>query len=176
MGRRCLQGPQADPRRGTQPALSVSISRDLTFSQAAAPVPPEIVTDTETSTSSLVDVDHDGVRTVPSDFLEQDVQTDTQSSRIAREEDAREERSKKEKATAKARKADSWLTRQFSSLSDNSASALAAANVAGVVALSGFLGYRAWALYEKGRLSWQSVGLGLGILGVVGIGESVLGG
>lgn len=145
--------------------------------EAAAPQPPQIVTDATASTSSLVDVDSESVRTVPSDFLEQDVQTDTQAARIDREEKARAEADlAKKKAAAKARRADSWLTRQFSSLSDNTAGALALANVAGVVALSGFLGYRAWGLYERGRLSWQNVGLGVGILGVVGITESILGG
>jgi hypothetical protein len=176
LGRRCRQGPQADRRGG--PSLLPSISLLTTNDpQAAAPQLPEVVTDATASTSSLVDVDSQSVRTVPSDYLEQEIKTDTQADRVDREEQARAEADlAKKKAAAKARRADSWLTRQFSSLSDGSATALAAANIAGVVALSGFLGYRAWGLYERGRLSWQSVGLGLGILGAVGLGESVLGG
>ena len=135
-----------------------------------------MTTDATTSTSSLVDVDSQSVRTVPSDFLEQDVQTDTQAARIEREEKARAEADlAKKKAINKARRADSWLTRQFASLSDGTAGALAIVNIVGVVGLSGFLGYRAWGLYERGRLSWQNVGLGVGILGAVAIGESIFG-
>ena len=60
-----------------------AISSRLTFlfppqRQAAAPQPPQVVTDESASTSSLVDVDTPSVRTVPSDFNDQDVQTDTQ--------------------------------------------------------------------------------------------------
>ncbi|KAM0283982.1 hypothetical protein ACHAQH_002177 [Verticillium albo-atrum] len=148
-----------------------------TAEEARAPPPVEVQTDTETSTSSLVDVDSESVRTVPSDFLQQEVQTDTQAERINREEQARAEAElAKKKAAQKARRADSWLTRQFSSLSDGSAGALAIVNLAGVVGLSVFLGYRAWGLYERGRLSWQNVGLGLGIMGVVGVVEGIFGG
>ncbi|TDZ19881.1 hypothetical protein Cob_v007286 [Colletotrichum orbiculare MAFF 240422] len=144
--------------------------------EAAAPPPPEISVDGTASTASLVDVDLPSVHTVPSDFNEQEVKTETQADRIEREENARAEADlAKKKATGKARKADSWLTRQFASLSDGSAGALAISNLVGVIGLSGFLGYKAWGLYERGRLSWQSVGLGLGILGVVGLGEGALG-
>ncbi len=66
------------------------------FLQAAAPQPPEIVSSESASTSSLVDVDTPSVRTVPSDFMEQDVQTDTQADRHDREDAA-------ERARAEAR-------------------------------------------------------------------------
>ncbi|UQC90327.1 uncharacterized protein CLUP02_15857 [Colletotrichum lupini] len=144
--------------------------------EAAAPPPPEISVDSTASTSSLVDVDMPSVHTVPHDFLEQEIQTETQADRVDREEKARAEADlAKKKAASKARKADSWLKRQFSSLSDGTASALVVSNLVGVVGLSAFLGYKAWGLYERGRLSWQSVGLGLGILGVVGLGEGIFG-
>lgn len=123
------------------------------------------------------------MHTVPSDFLEQEVQTETQASRIEREEEAKEakeeakrkaEQAKKD-AAAKARKADSWLTRQFSALSDGEASGIVIANFVGVVGLSSYLGYKAWGLYERGKLNWEAVGLGVGILAGVGVVESVLG-
>ncbi|GJC78641.1 hypothetical protein ColLi_01479 [Colletotrichum liriopes] len=139
--------------------------------EAAAPQPPEVSVESVesvASTSSLVDVD------MPSD-----VKTETQADRIERENEEQKARAEadlaKKKAAGKARKADSWLKRQFSSLSDGSASALAISNLVGVVGLSTFLGYKAWGLYERGRLSWQNVGLGLGILGVVGLGEGIFG-
>ena len=125
------------------------------------------------------------VHTVSSDFLEQDVQTETQAERRDREAAAaeakrqqREEearKSKKEAAKAKARRADNWLANQFSQLSDGSASALVIANLAAVVGLSSYLGYRAWGLYDKGRLTWGNVGVGAGILAGVGVFEAAFG-
>ncbi|KAL3953282.1 hypothetical protein ACCO45_013225 [Purpureocillium lilacinum] len=144
------------------------------------PGTPEIIANESASTSSLIDVDAPSVHTVPSDFLEQDVQTETQAARRDREDAAAEAKAKAEKArrdaAAKARRADNWLTAQFSKLSDGSAGALALANVAAVVGLSSYLGYRAWGLYEKGRLDWKTAGVGVGILAAVGALESVFGG
>lgn len=117
------------------------------------------------------------VHTVPADFLDQEVQTETQAARIEREEASKRAKAEKaaREAKGKAKKADSWLTQQFASLSDGSAGALAIANVVGVVGLSGYLGYKGWGLYERGRLNWESVGLGVGILAGVGVVESVFG-
>ncbi|POR31366.1 Uncharacterized protein TPAR_08425, partial [Tolypocladium paradoxum] len=146
--------------------------------QAAAPHPPEVVANEGASTASLTDVDAPSVHTVPSDFLEQDVATETQAERVHREAaaaKAKAERAKRD-AASKARRADSWLTSQFAKLSDSDASALALANVAAVIGISSWLGYRAWGLYEKGRLDWKTAGLGLGILAGVGVAESLLGG
>lgn len=120
------------------------------------------------------------MHTVPSDFLEQDIQTDTQAARLEREDASSrtkaEIKAKRDAASKKAKRADNWLTSQFSKLSDDGASALVVANLAAVVGLSSYLGYKAWGLYEKGRLSWQSVGLGVGILAGVGVIEGVFGG
>ncbi|KAK2002993.1 hypothetical protein LX36DRAFT_651636 [Colletotrichum falcatum] len=149
--------------------------------EAAAPQPPEVAVESvaSLSTSSLVDVDMPSVHTVPHDFNDQEVKTTTQAARIDREDEEQKARAEadlaKKKAAGKVRKADTWLKRQFSSLSDGSASALAVSNLVGVVGLSTFLGYKAWGLYDRGRLSWQNVGLGLGILGVVGLAEGVFG-
>lgn len=126
-----------------------------------------------------MDVDSQSVRTVPSDFMEQSVQTETQQARIERERDeqtAREKaRQKKEAAKKKAARADNWLLSRFASLSDGQANALAAANVAVVVGLSAVLGYKAWGLHERGQFSWKTAGIGAGIVGVVGVVEGVFG-
>ncbi|KAJ9137539.1 hypothetical protein NKR23_g9130 [Pleurostoma richardsiae] len=181
---------EARPRSTSRPNHKMSYAEvaakgpKQTPEEAAAPQPPSVVTDESASTASLVDVDAPSVRTVPSDFLEQDVKTETQADRQEREEEAKvaiaaaEKRAKeaKDKAAAKAKKADNWITKRFASLSEDQSTALVSANLAAVVGLSAFLGYKAWGLYEKGRLSWQSVGLGLGVLGVVGLGESVFAG
>lgn len=139
---------------------------------------------TSASTSSLVDVDTPSVRTVPSDYSEQEVKTDTQADRIEREQKAEELAAKtraeadlaKKRVKRSARKADNWLTKQFESLSDGTGGALVAINLVAVVGLSGFLGYKAWGLYDRGRLGWKNVGLGVGILAVVGAAESIFGG
>ncbi|KAK1758839.1 mitochondrial intermembrane space import and assembly protein 40 [Echria macrotheca] len=154
--------------------------------EAAAPQPPQVVTSTSASTSSLIDVDTPSVRTVPSNFDEQEVQTETQAARREREvaeEKAEQAASKaraeadlaKKKAKAKARKADGWLNKQFEGMSDGASGALVAANFIAVVGLSGWLGYKAWGLYDHGKLGWKNVGLGLGILGAVGAVEGVMG-
>jgi hypothetical protein len=148
------------------------------LAQAAAPQPPEVLHTEDTSSSSLVDVDTPSVRTVPSDFMEQEVKTDTQASRIEREEEsARAEADlAKKKATGKAKKADNFLTKWFGELDDNSSKALVAGNLLAVVGLSGFFGWKAWDLHSRGSLNWKSAGLGLGVLGLVGVVEGVLGG
>lgn len=117
------------------------------------------------------------VHTVPSDFLEQDVQTDTQANRLEREAEAakaKAERARKN-AAAKAKKADSWLTRQVAQLSDGAASGAALANLAALVGVGSYLGYRAWDLYEKGRLDGKTVGVGVGILAAAGTVHAVVG-
>ncbi|RFU82068.1 hypothetical protein TARUN_148 [Trichoderma arundinaceum] len=144
--------------------------------EAAAPQPPEIIPNESASTASLIDVDMPSVHTVRSDFLEQEVKTETQAERIKREEEAaRANKAAKKKATSRAKNADSWITRQFSQLSDGSITTIALVNVASVVGVSGFLGYRAWGLYEKSRLDWKHVGVGVGVLAAVGAVEAVLG-
>ncbi|KAK4129860.1 hypothetical protein BT67DRAFT_446256 [Trichocladium antarcticum] len=167
--------------------------------EAAAPQPPQVKsTDSSASTSSLVDVDTPSVRTVPSDFDAQSVQTDTQAARIELEAEAEEaaararaeaDLARKKKAhhhhhddkhaaaaaaADKARKAEGWIVRHLESITEGGAAgAVAAVNLLAVVGLSGWLGYRAWGMYDRGRLGAREVGLGLGVLGLVGAVEGV---
>jgi hypothetical protein len=144
---------------------------------AAAPQPPQIISDESASTASLVDVDMPSVHTVPADFLEQEIQTETQAARIEREEEAHEEEKKRKRdsTAAKAKQTDNWLVQQFSKLSDGNATGLVIANFATVVGLSAYLGYKGWGLYEKGKLDWKAVGLGAGILASVTAAEGAVG-
>lgn len=159
--------------------------------EAAAPQPPQIVTDESASSSSLIDVDGPSVRTVPADFADQDIKTNTQAERLEREEREKEEIASqkpedaatkaraeadlaKKKGKAKAKKADDWLAKKFTDLGDGGRGAVAAANFVAVIGLSSWLGFKAWGLYDRGRLSWKDVGLGVGILSAVGVVESVL--
>ncbi|KAL2015418.1 hypothetical protein VTK56DRAFT_5513 [Thermocarpiscus australiensis] len=160
--------------------------------EAAAPQPPRVETASATSTSSLVDVDHPSVRTVPSDFADQEVTTDTQAARAEREQEQQREREEAERAEAdlarkkqagargggRARRAENWLVRCLEEIcggggGGGAAGALAAANIIAVVGLSGWLGYKAWGLYDRGRLGWREVGIGLGVFGAVGVVEGV---
>jgi hypothetical protein len=123
------------------------------------------------------------VHTVPADFVDLEVKTDTQADRLEREaqQDAQAAADKaraeadlaKKKASRKAHKADSWLTKQFESMSDGASSTLVLSNFLAVVGLSGYLGYRAWGLYERGRFGWKHAGIGLGVLTAVGAFEGV---
>ncbi|KAF7554600.1 hypothetical protein G7Z17_g2805 [Cylindrodendrum hubeiense] len=147
--------------------------------EAAAPQPIEVINTESASTASLVDVDLPSVHTVNSDFLDQEVQTQTQADRIVREEDAKlraeKAKSKASKAASKAKKTDDWLTTYFEDLPENTASAVVAANLASVVSLSAFLGYKAWSLYQNDRLGGKAIGLGVGIIAGVAAVESFLG-
>ncbi|KAF4450263.1 D-serine dehydratase [Fusarium austroafricanum] len=146
-----------------------------TAEEAAAPQPPQVTSDESASTASLVDVDMPSVHTVPNDFLEQEIKTETQAARVEREEEAREEKRKRDEAAAKAKRADNWLIQQFSRLSDGSATGLVITNFATIVGLSAYLGYKGWGLYEKGKLDWKAVGIGAGILASVTAAEGAVG-
>ncbi|KAL2173183.1 uncharacterized protein P884DRAFT_252512 [Thermothelomyces heterothallicus CBS 202.75] len=152
--------------------------------EAAAPQPPQVRQTTASSTASLVDVDTPSVHTVPSDYASQEVKTETQAGRIEREEVAQEEAearaeadlAKKKKARggagSRARRAESWLAKHFETVGEGGAAgALALANIMAVVGLSGWLGFKAWGLYDRGTLGWKEAGIGLGVLGAVGVAE-----
>ncbi|KAG5940625.1 hypothetical protein E4U59_002332 [Claviceps monticola] len=159
--------------------------------EAAAPQPVELLNTESVATASLTDVDIPSVHTVPSDFSEQPIQTETQANRLDIEAEAEanaeaEAEAAKTKAKAKVQNAkkqtakkahetDSWLVQQFSGLSDGSASALAVTNLAAIIGVSSYLGYKAWGLYERGNLSWKTAGVGVWILAGVGAAEAVLG-
>lgn len=112
--------------------------------------------------------------------MEQDVQTDTQEKRKEREHSAARVRAEadlaKKKGSAKAHQADDFLTKFFGELSDGASRAVVATNIAAVVGVSTYLGYKALGLYERGRLTWKNIGIGAGIAIGVGLFEATLGG
>lgn len=157
--------------------------RGICYQQAAAPRPPQIeVADAETaSSSSLVDVDHPSVQTVPPDFPEQEIKTETQAARIENERRAKELADKaraeadlaKKKTRRKAHQADNWATRKFEGMSEEASWALLAGNVLALAGISGVVGYKAYGLYSRGLLDKKTVAIGLGVAGLVGAVESV---
>jgi hypothetical protein len=140
---------------------------------------------TASSTGSLIDVDTPSVHTVPSDYASQEIKTDTQAARVEREDEAKaaeeaaararaEADLAKKKALNKARRAEGWLAKHFERVSEGGAvGAVALANIVAVVGLSGWLGFKAWGLYDRGRFGWKEAGIGLGVLGAVGAVEGV---
>lgn len=157
--------------------IMICVTNILFPNQAAAPQPPQIIPNESAtaSTGSLIDVDTQSVRTVPSDFMEQDVQTSTQQERIEREHEANRLRdaakSKKAKAKAKASRADNWLISTIASLNDTQASAVVYGNLAAVVGIGAALGYKAFLMHERGALRWKDLGIGAAVVGVVGVVE-----
>ncbi|KAI0007652.1 hypothetical protein F4779DRAFT_590825 [Xylariaceae sp. FL0662B] len=147
--------------------------------EAAAPQPPSIQTSETASTGSLIDVDTPSVRTVPSDFQEQEVKTETQAARQEREDEAQRARAEadlaKKKGSGKVKRADDVLTKWFAELSDNATAAIAVTNIAALVGVGSFVGYKAWALYDRGSLGWKHIGVGAGVLAGLGIVEGVFG-
>ena len=134
------------------------------------------------------------MHTVPSTFASQEIKTDTQAARIEREERAEAARAEadlaKKRAGGGAGGRDKrvvaglaawvrgYLARVGAAVSgeggeSGAARAVALVNVVAVVGLSGWLGFRAWGLYDRGRLGWREVVGGLGVLGAVGAVEGV---
>lgn len=67
------------------------------------------------------------------------------------------------------------MAKQFDGMSEGQETAFNAVNALALVGLSGWLGYKAFGLYENGRFGWKHFGVGLGVLtAVVGV-ESIVG-
>ncbi|EFW99194.1 hypothetical protein CMQ_5615 [Grosmannia clavigera kw1407] len=163
--------------------------------EAAAPAMPEIEpSESAASTVSLIDVDTPSIRTVPSEFGEQSVTTETQAERLEQEaaaaateakvhasKAAARARSKTEgtakRAASQARRADRWITAHFAAVQEDHpvvAQAAVVGNFAAVIGLGALLGFRAWGLYDQGRFSWKAGAAGLGLFGAVSLFEGFL--
>lgn len=134
--------------------------------EAAAPAPPEITpSESAASTVSLIDVDTPSVHTVPADFKEQPVKTETEADRIEHEAQAEQAEleaqaeqaaadakktadktadkakaklnKKGKEAAAKAKATDKWLTHQFAILEEDHPLATKAAVVVNLAAVVG---------------------------------------
>ncbi|KAK4213415.1 mitochondrial intermembrane space import and assembly protein 40 [Rhypophila decipiens] len=150
--------------------------------EAAAPQPPQIEVASESvSSSSLIDVDMPSVHTVPSDFKEQEIKTETQAARIEHDKREKELVDKaraeadlaKKKARRKAHQADNWMSRKFEGMSEETSWALLAGNALALAGISSVVGYKAYGLYSRGLLDKKAVAIGLGVVGLVGAFESV---
>jgi len=163
-----------------------------------APAPPEVLHSDTASTSSLVDVDTESVHTVPSDFNEKPVKTDTQASRLEREaeqfEAQAEEKEKKAKkefhekekefhekekeakkeAKEKASEAKEKAKKIEGKLERNSDNPVFVGNAVAVVALSAGLGFGAYRKYAANELTWKVVAAWTGVVGLFAAGDYYL--
>jgi len=141
---------------------------EQSLEDARAPQLPEI--ENTTSTSSLVDVDSPHVTSVPSDFDEQSVKTDTQAQRIEREleHEAKVLNAKGKSAASKAKAKGKSAGKHISENRDNP---VVIGNALLAIALTGGFGYMAYARHRAGELSWKVVGLGAAVLAGFGIAD-----
>jgi len=148
--------------------------------EARAPAPPQVIDSESTSTSSLVDVDTPQVHTVPSNFKEQKIKTDTQKDRIEHEAEALEakaiaaEQAAKKEYNEKRQEAKDKAKKAVDRVEKNSDNPVYVANAVAVVALGGALGLGAYRKYVKGELTWKVVGAWAGLVGLFAAGEVYL--
>ncbi|WEW57029.1 hypothetical protein PRK78_002488 [Emydomyces testavorans] len=160
------RGPSQSPREN---------SSELTLwcIQAAAPQPPQVeFTDTDTTTSSLVDVDSPHVSTVPPNYESQSVKTTTQAERLQREEGEKHrerDRNAKEKAKIAKERGKAKAKGTYTMLCENKSNPVVVTNAILLTAASAGLGYGAYQKYLKGLLSWETVAWWSGGIGAVGI-------
>ncbi|KAF2127641.1 hypothetical protein P153DRAFT_295253 [Dothidotthia symphoricarpi CBS 119687] len=145
---------------------------------ARAPAPLE-VEHTEDSVSSLVDVDSPHISSVPSDYEEQSVKTDTQEERIEREEEIKQtakdikqkaaarKEATKEKAEAAKEKAESAKEK----VKKNSDNPVVVSNAVGLAVIGTLLSIGAYRKHSRGELTGKVVAAWAGVLGLFGVGD-----
>ncbi|KAG9247691.1 hypothetical protein BJ878DRAFT_414325 [Calycina marina] len=135
-----------------------------TEEKRAAPV-AEVEIAESVESRSLIDVDSESVRTVPSNFKEQDIQTETQINRL--EQDAKSSKEKaKEEAKQAAAKSKKEAKKVKSSLEANSENPVFVGNAIAITVLSGALGFGAYKKYASGELTCKVIAAWTGVVGL----------
>ena len=150
-------------------ALHVPISYKQCYRRA--PHLPELRHEDD-SVHSLVDVDSPHISSVPSDYDEQSVKTDTQAERERQEDEARERaedlkrqaQRKKEQTKREAKKAGKTIQ-------GNSDNPVVVGNAVTIAAFGGLIGYGAYRKYTAGELTWKVAGLWAGAVGLFGVAD-----
>jgi len=162
-------------------ASGIDESVDLTVHSRAHAVPGLEVH--ESQTSSLVDVDSPHIVSVPSDYEEQEVKTETQAARMEREAEdkARAEAKKaeqkaeekaqqvKQKAAEKAKEAKAEVKKDARKLDENKDNPVFIGNAILWTVTAAAVGYGAYQKNKEGKLDIQLVGTVAAALGVLGI-------
>ncbi|PGG98096.1 hypothetical protein AJ79_08977 [Helicocarpus griseus UAMH5409] len=136
--------------------------------EARAPQPRQVeVRDSETPTSSLVDVDSPRVSSVPPNYEEQSVKTTTQAERLEREDEAQRLR---EEVTGGKAGAGGKKAAAKGKIRKNRSNPVVLVNAV-LIALAGAgLGYGAWQKQNRGfGISWRDIGVWSGAVGAMGI-------
>ena len=132
---------------------------------------PEIRHD-DSEVHTLIDVDSPHISQVPSNYEEQDVQTETQAERRRLEEEAKEkaEELKKQAAREKER-AKKEAKKAGRVMQENSDNPVVIGNAVTIAALGGLLGFGAYRKYTAGELTWKVAGLWAGAVGLFGVAD-----
>ncbi|KGQ02087.1 hypothetical protein PAAG_11036 [Paracoccidioides lutzii Pb01] len=149
-------------------------------SQGAQQSPEEIeVADSDTTKTSLIDVDSPHVSSVPSTFESQEIKTTTQAERIGRERErekaaaAAAERERefckdKDKGKVKAGKeAANKAAVAKAKLSRNITNPVILGNALFITFAGTGLGFGAYQKHIRGALTWRVIGMWSGIVGTV---------
>lgn len=178
------------PCTGVSPLCATGIGErmDLTVHSRAHAVPGLEVH--ESQTSSLVDVDSPHVVSVPSDYEEQEVKTETQATRMEREaedkaraeakkaEEKAEEKAQqvkqnaqqvKQKAAEKAKEAKAEVKKDARKLDENKDNPVFIGNAILWTVTAAAVGYGAYQKHKEGKLDIQLAGTVAAALGVLGI-------
>ncbi|KAI5842434.1 hypothetical protein DFP73DRAFT_632654 [Morchella snyderi] len=122
--------------------------------------PVDEVIPVDSSVSSLVDVDS-GVSVVESNFLEKEIQTETQARRIALEEATKAAAEEEKKAAQKKpSKRTTSSSSSSSSITTQFQNPIVLANAITVAAVSAALGIFGFRKHQAGQLSMKVLGLG----------------
>jgi len=129
--------------------------------EARAPIPPVVEKRESESTASLVDVDSPHVVSVHSNFEDQSVKTTTQADRIEREfeEKTRQKEAKASQKEAKAKAKKEKLHR-------NADNPVVLGNALLLTGIGAALGFGAYRRHAEGKLSWETIGLWSGAVGL----------
>ena len=129
----------------------------------------------------MIDVDSPHVGSVKSDFQEQEVKTETQAERLAREaeDQARAEARKaadaaekaKKKAATKGKEVKDALKKDGKKLSENRDNPVVVGNalIWGIATVA--IGYGAYQKHSEGKLDWKLAGTVAGVVGAFGVAD-----
>jgi FKBP-type peptidyl-prolyl cis-trans isomerase len=127
---------------------------------------------TDDSVHSLVDVDSPHISSVPSDYDEQSVKTDTQAERMEREEaEAEQAKQAKQAAEHKAEQAKKKAARGKELAKENADNPVVIGNAVVLGLAATVLGVGAYRKWSVGELSWKVAGAWMGVVGAFGVAD-----
>jgi len=158
-------------------AIPISLTHSDTVPSRRAPHIAEI--NHEDHPHKLIDVDSPHISEVPSDYKQQEYQTETQAERHRLEEEAKEKRKEAEKKAEEVKrqaglekeKAKKEAKQAANVVQENSDNPVVIGNAVTIAALGGLLGFGAYRKYTAGELTWKVAGLWAGAVGLFGVAD-----